>query len=263
MGVCCRDNMQSQDLWAPSVQSTCPRPGRKNSHAYEQHPAGRSSPSGPLFQSIGPAGLEMQKKSAIQPLLALCCLFASSLAAASPPFLPASAERVYSDQVGDWIFAVPTELQVCDDGRYAAFGRGYWYRTIDLTKHESTQPIAPTGGSHTVLLPSCTALNTDGKAWKASGPLSPSAFTNELARALPQGIVARPSPDGSKIAYFTSGVYFVGRPEGRILHVGRPGSLREVDLGEPITGVEWMPDSGSLIALLHDPVTGFVEARSP
>jgi Tol biopolymer transport system component len=166
--------------------------------------------------------------------------------------VPASAMKIYNDQVPDWIFAVPTELQVCDDGRLAAFGRGYWYRTVDLSAHTaSTIAASQNDASHVIFTPSCAAMQGDGHAWNTTGSNS-----RQLAKALPQNVIARFSRDGQRVAWFTAGRYYVARPEGRVLHVIDPARTREIDLGQPITAVEWMPDGAIVIALIHDPETG-------
>jgi Tol biopolymer transport system component len=168
--------------------------------------------------------------------------------------VPASAQKLYSDQLPDWIFAVPTELQVCDNEKFAAFGRGYWYRTIDLSKRTGNTIAAPqSDATHVIFAPSCAALRGDGHAWTAMGA---GGAAQALAKALPQNIIARFSRDGHLGAWFTAGRYYVARPEGRTLHISELGRTREFDLGQPIIGAEWTPDGKTVIALLHDPETG-------
>lgn len=190
---------------------------------------------------------------------AACSLLMSQMAIATgdDASIPAAATRIYSDQVPDWIFAVPTELNVCGNSKLAAFGRGYWFRMVDLaTGRALSSPAAPNGGTHAVFSSSCNAFLSDGKLWQSNLTKAPSSPLQSVMRSLPQNITLRASPDGKQIAYFTSGVYYVARPEGRILHVGESAPLREIDLGEPITGAEWLPNSTQIVALLHNPETG-------
>jgi Tol biopolymer transport system component len=171
--------------------------------------------------------------------------------------VPASAVKVYADQLPDWIFSLPTELQVCEGSHQAVFGRGYWARVIDLASGRALPDTQPPGWStQLVLTASCDLLRSNGKRWVAEGQRLPGQDARQLAAQLPQNIIARPSRDGRSMAWFVSGVYYVSRPEGRALHLLESGRPRQIDLGDPIMAAEWLPDSKSLIALVFSVPTG-------
>jgi Tol biopolymer transport system component len=170
--------------------------------------------------------------------------------------IPGSAQQIYADQVPDWIFAVPTELDVCTKSHVAAFGRGYWFRLVDLqTGKVQNYPQRPSGSSYAVFGPDCALLGQGQSHWTVRGA-TVNRNAADMAKSLPDNVIVRVSPNGKQLAYFTAGVYYVARPEGRLLHVGMPGRFEDIDLGSPITGIEWLPDGESLAALLHDPETG-------
>jgi Tol biopolymer transport system component len=172
--------------------------------------------------------------------------------------LPAGAKQLYADELPDWIFAVPTELDVCPRSHRATFGRGYWFRVIDLDTHKAVAARRQPGGlDHAVFGRDCALVSRDSAHWSVDGQGADAAgFDLDLAKALPPNAIVRRSPDQQSIAYFTGGVYYIARPEGRILHVGAPSKLADIDLGLPITAIEWLPDGASLVAMLHDPLDG-------
>jgi Tol biopolymer transport system component len=184
-------------------------------------------------------------------------LWVAGMSASAGAAVPESAVKVYADQVPDWIFALPTELQVCEGSHLAVLGRGYWLRTIDLAGGLARPSVQPPGWSaHQVLTASCDILRANGKGWVPETQTGASEGVVQLAAVLPQSIVARPSHDGKRMAYFINGVYYVGRAEGRVLHVVESGKDRQIDLGDRIIGIEWLPDATSLIAVVFDGRTG-------
>src|SRR5258708_31964222 len=61
--------------------------------------------------------------------------------------IPGSAQQIYADPVPDWIFAVPTELDVCTKSHVSASVRGYWFRLVDLDTGPVPNYLPPPRGS--------------------------------------------------------------------------------------------------------------------